>query len=212
LLTVLIKVDFFLFEGIVFQPQKNKGRARICYGIQNQDVRNAIHICWFSPSSRQAAALFAVLSVHLHHFETVVKMQTQHLSEQEIVRREKLAELQKLGVDPYPAALYPVNTYSAVIKSSFSDEKKEGLADVCLAGRIMSVRDMGKASFAELQDAQGRIQIYVRKDDLARDGDTSMYDQVWKKLLDIGACQGADLSCQIFTAIAYSKRSGRAGF
>ncbi len=113
-------------------------------------------------------------------------MQTQHLSEQEIVRREKLAELQKLGVDPYPAALYPVNTYSAVIKSSFSDEKKEDLADVCLAGRIMSVRDMGKASFAELQDAQGRIQIYVRKDDLARDGDTSMYDQVWKKLLDIG--------------------------
>jgi len=113
-------------------------------------------------------------------------MQTQHLSEQEIVRREKLAGLQKLGIDPYPAALYPVNTYSTVIKNSFTDENKEALNDVCLAGRIMSVRDMGKASFAELQDSHGRIQIYVRKDDLAKDGDTSLYDVVWKKLLDIG--------------------------
>src|SRR5215216_560160 len=113
-------------------------------------------------------------------------MQTQHLSEQEIVRREKLAELQKLGIDPYPAALYPVNHYSAAIKSSFTDENKTDLENVCLAGRIMSVRDMGKASFAELQDSQGRIQIYVRKDDLAKDGDTSLYDLVWKKLLDIG--------------------------
>jgi lysyl-tRNA synthetase, class II len=113
-------------------------------------------------------------------------MQNQHLSEQEIVRREKLAELQKLGIDPYPAALYPVNNYSAAIKSSFTDENKEALADVCLAGRIMSVRDMGKASFAVLQDSQGRIQIYVRKDDLAKDGDTTLYDIVWKKLVDIG--------------------------
>jgi lysyl-tRNA synthetase class 2 len=114
-------------------------------------------------------------------------MQTQHLSEQEIVRREKLAELEKLGIDPYPAALYPVNNYSATIKSSFTDENKEALADVCLAGRIMSVRDMGKASFAVLQDSHGRIQIYVRKDDLAKDdGDTSLYDIVWKKLVDIG--------------------------
>jgi lysyl-tRNA synthetase, class II len=113
-------------------------------------------------------------------------MQTQHLSEQEIVRREKLAELQKLGIDPYPAALYPVNNYSAAIKSSFKDENKDALSDVCLAGRIMSVRDMGKASFAVLQDSQGRIQIYLRKDDLAKDGDTTLYDIVWKKLVDIG--------------------------
>jgi lysyl-tRNA synthetase class 2 len=113
-------------------------------------------------------------------------MQTQHLSEQEIIRREKLAGLQKLGIDPYPAALYPVNTYSSLIKSSFTDETKDNFTDVCLAGRIMSVRDMGKASFAELQDSHGRIQIYVRKDDLAKDGDTSLYDLVWKKLLDIG--------------------------
>jgi lysyl-tRNA synthetase class 2 len=113
-------------------------------------------------------------------------MQTQHLSEQEIVRREKLLELQRLGIDPYPAALYPVNHYSADIKSSFTDESQESFADVCLAGRIMSVRDMGKASFAVLQDAQGRIQLYIKKDDLTKDGDSSLYDVVWKKLLDIG--------------------------
>jgi lysyl-tRNA synthetase class 2 len=113
-------------------------------------------------------------------------MQTAHLSEQEIVRREKLTELQKMGIDPYPAALYPVNSFSTQIKNAFTDENKEEMSNVCLAGRIMSVRDMGKASFAELQDSQGRIQIYVRKDDLAKEGDTSQYDIVWKKLLDIG--------------------------
>lgn len=113
-------------------------------------------------------------------------MQTPHLSEQELVRREKLAELQKLGIDPYPAPLYPVNSFSTIIKSQYSDERKEEFADVCLAGRIMSVRDMGKASFAVLQDSHGRIQLYVRKDDLAKGEDTSLYDIVWKKLLDIG--------------------------
>jgi lysyl-tRNA synthetase class 2 len=118
-------------------------------------------------------------------FETVA-MQTQHLSEQEIVRREKLAELQKMGIDPYPASLYPVNNYSSEIKSAFKDDDNDALKDVCLAGRIMSVRDMGKASFAVLQDSRGRIQIYVRKDDLAKGEDTSLYDIVWKKLLDIG--------------------------
>jgi lysyl-tRNA synthetase class 2 len=113
-------------------------------------------------------------------------MQTQHLSEQEIIRREKLAEIQKLGIDPYPAALFPVTHYSTEIKGAFSDEAPEAYNDVCLAGRIMSVRDMGKASFAELQDSKGRIQIYVRKDDLAREGDTSLYDVLWKKLIDLG--------------------------
>lgn len=113
-------------------------------------------------------------------------MQATHLSEQEIVRREKLAELQKLGIDPYPAALYPVNAYSAEIKNSFTDETKDQYEHVCLAGRIMSVRDMGKASFAVLQDSHGRIQLYVRRDDLANGEDTSLYDTVWKKLLDIG--------------------------
>lgn len=113
-------------------------------------------------------------------------MQTQHLSEQEIIRREKLAQLQALGIDPYPAALYPVTHHSIQIKNTFTEDNQDDFADVCLAGRIMSVRDMGKASFAELQDAHGRIQIYVRKDDLTKDGDSSLYDQVWKKLLDLG--------------------------
>jgi lysyl-tRNA synthetase class 2 len=113
-------------------------------------------------------------------------MQTQHLSEQEIIRREKLAQLQALGIDPYPAPLYPVTHYSANIKNIFTDDTKDEWKEVCLAGRLMSLRDMGKASFAELQDSYGRIQIYVRKDDLAKDGDTSLYDTVWKKLLDLG--------------------------
>lgn len=113
-------------------------------------------------------------------------MQSAQLSEQEIIRREKLAGFQKLGIDPYPAASYAVTHYSTLIKNTFTDDTKETLSDVSLAGRIMSVRDMGKASFAELQDSQGRIQLYVRKDDLAKDGDTALYDTVWKKLLDIG--------------------------
>src|SRR4029079_7800594 len=113
-------------------------------------------------------------------------MQTEHLSEQELGRREKLEELKRLGIEPYPAALYPVNNFSDEIKASFRDENKDELNDVCLAGRIMSVRDMGKANFAVLQDSHGRIQIYVRKDDLTKDGDSTLYDIVWKKLLDIG--------------------------
>jgi lysyl-tRNA synthetase class 2 len=117
-------------------------------------------------------------------------MQTPHLSEQEIVRREKLAELKKLGIEPYPAALYPVNNYSTVIKKLYTEENKIEFEDVILAGRIMSVRDMGKACFAELQDSHGRIQLYVRKDDLAKDGDTTLYDVVWKKLIDIGDIVG----------------------
>jgi len=113
-------------------------------------------------------------------------MQTAQLSEQELIRREKLAELKKLGIDPYPAALYPVTHTAAHIKSGFSDDEADNWKSVCLAGRIMTVRDMGKASFASLQDGSGRIQIYIRKDDMAVDGDTSKYDLVWKKLLDIG--------------------------
>jgi lysyl-tRNA synthetase class 2 len=94
--------------------------------------------------------------------------------------------LQRLGIDPYPAASFSVTHFSTNIKNAFTDESKDDFADVCLAGRIMSIRDMGKASFAELQDSGGRIQIYVRKDDLAKDGDSSLYDQVWKKLTDLG--------------------------
>jgi lysyl-tRNA synthetase class 2 len=93
-------------------------------------------------------------------------MSTQYLSEQEQLRREKMAEMIMMGIDPYPAALYPVNSYSTYIKESYSEENKEQFADLCIAGRIMSVRDMGKANFAVIQDAHGKIQLYIRRDDI----------------------------------------------
>ena len=114
-------------------------------------------------------------------------MNTEHLSEQEIIRREKLQELTKLGIDPYPAELYPVNTTASFIKNNYKgEENKEDFADVCIAGRILGIRDMGKASFAVLQDGTGKIQLYVRKDDVAKEEDKTLYDIVWKKLIDIG--------------------------
>ena len=113
-------------------------------------------------------------------------MSTQHLSEQELIRREKLSELQKLGIDPYPAPLYPINITSKDIREKYlGDENKHEFSDVCLAGRIMGIRDMGKASFAILQDHAGKIQIYVRRDDIAPTDDKTMYDLVWKTM-DIG--------------------------
>ncbi|MEO5682913.1 MAG: lysine--tRNA ligase [Chitinophagaceae bacterium] len=114
-------------------------------------------------------------------------MSTQHLSEQEIIRREKLEGLKKLGIDAYPAALYPVNSHSAFIKANYKgEENKADFADVCLAGRIMSVRDMGKANFAVLQDAAGKIQFYIKQDDICPGEDKTLYQAVWKKLVDIG--------------------------
>ncbi len=114
-------------------------------------------------------------------------MSTQHLSEQEIIRREKLKELSKLGIDAYPAALYPVNTNADFIKSNYKgEENKSDFSEVCIAGRILSIRDMGKASFAVLQDGHGKIQLYIRKDDVCNGEDKTMYDIVWKKLVDIG--------------------------
>ncbi|MBS1742676.1 MAG: lysine--tRNA ligase [Bacteroidetes bacterium] len=114
-------------------------------------------------------------------------MSTQHLSEQEIIRRDKLAELRTMGIDPYPAALYPVNTTAAFIKQQYKgEENKADFADVCIAGRIMSVRDMGKANFAVLQDGSGRIQFYIKQDDICTGDDKSLYQVVWKKLMDIG--------------------------
>ena len=86
-------------------------------------------------------------------------MSIQQLSEQEQLRREKLAELIIMGIEPYPAPLFPVNSNSVYIKQNYSEERKEEFADVCLAGRLMSVRDMGKANFAVIQDAHGKIQL-----------------------------------------------------
>jgi lysyl-tRNA synthetase class 2 len=103
------------------------------------------------------------------------------LSEQEIQRRESLHKLRELGIDPYPAALYPVDAFATEIKEKFEDGKQ-----VCLAGRMLSQRIMGKASFAEIQDASGRIQVYFNRDEICPDEDKTLYNEVFKKLLDLG--------------------------
>ena len=117
-------------------------------------------------------------------------MNVMELSEQEIVRRNSLNELRALGIEPYPAAEYKVSGHSAEIKANFSDEAPR--RDVAIAGRIMSRRIMGKASFMELQDAEGRIQVYISRDDLCPDENKDMYNVVFKKLLDIGDFVGIE--------------------
>jgi lysyl-tRNA synthetase class 2 len=107
------------------------------------------------------------------------------LSEQEQIRRDALAELRKLGIDPYPAAEYKTNVFASEILENY-DQSKNNYQDVCLAGRIMSRRIMGNASFAELMDSSGRIQIYVRRDDICQGEDKTLYNTVFKHLLDIG--------------------------
>ena len=109
----------------------------------------------------------------------------EELSEQQQVRRNSLAALRDMGIEPYPAALYPVDAYTDEIKENF-DDALEPARQVCVAGRIMSRRIMGKASFMELQDSRGRIQVYVSRDDLCPGEDKEMYNVVFKKLLDIG--------------------------
>jgi lysyl-tRNA synthetase class 2 len=112
-------------------------------------------------------------------------MSIQELSEQEGIRRNSLQKMRELGIDPYPAAEYKINATSKEIKENFSPEKKN-FQEVVLAGRIMSFRIMGKASFAELQDHTGRIQIYVNRDEICPGDDKTLYNDVFKKLLDIG--------------------------
>ena len=109
------------------------------------------------------------------------------LSEQEQVRREKLQALRELGINPYPAALYPVDANSKTIKEDFSEGKT-----VTIAGRLMSRRIQGKASFAELQDSEGRIQVYFNRDKICPDQDKTAYNEVYKKLLDIGDIIGIE--------------------
>ncbi len=103
------------------------------------------------------------------------------LSEQEVVRREKLAKLREIGINPYPADLFPIDSNSKEIKSDFAENKK-----VVIAGRLMSRRIQGKASFAELQDGEGRIQVYFNRDEICTSEDKTLYNDVYKKLLDIG--------------------------
>ncbi len=106
-------------------------------------------------------------------------------SEQELLRRDSLSKLREIGIEPYPAALYPVNATAAQILAEY-DAEKGNFQEVCIAGRVMSRRIMGAASFGEIQDESGRIQIYVKRDEICPGEDKTMYNTVWKKLLDIG--------------------------
>ena len=112
-------------------------------------------------------------------------MNVLELSEQEIVRRNNLNELRALGIDPYPADEYPTDAFSTDIKAEYNDAAEEK-RQVCIAGRIMSRRIMGKASFLELQDSKGRIQVYVTRDDICPGENKDLYNTVFKKLLDLG--------------------------
>lgn len=112
------------------------------------------------------------------------------LSEQELNRRQSLKELRKMGINPYPAAEYPVNAYSEEIRNNFDDNAAP--RTVCIAGRLMSRRVMGKASFAELQDSKGRIQVYITRDDICPSDDKELYNVVFKKLLDLGDFIGVE--------------------
>ena len=127
------------------------------------------------------------------------RMNILELSEQEIVRRQALQELRDMGIEPYPAAEFPTNAFSTEIKEKIADGEwivdvpegeepipVEKLPQVCIAGRMMSRRVMGKASFAEIQDSKGRIQVYVTRDDICPGEDKSLYNAVFKRLLDIG--------------------------
>ena len=107
------------------------------------------------------------------------------LSEQEQIRRNALVEIKKLGINPYPAAEYKTNAFAKDILDNFSSEKNN-YQDVALAGRIMSRRIMGNASFAEIMDSSGRIQVYFRRDDICPGEDKTLYNTLFKHLLDIG--------------------------
>ena len=109
------------------------------------------------------------------------------LSEQEIVRRDKLNKIKEMGIDPYPAELFPVSDYSIDIKNEFKIDEK-----VVIAGRLMSRRIQGNASFAELQDSKGKIQLYFNRDEICPDNDKTYYNEFYKKLLDIGDIIGVE--------------------
>ena len=140
------------------------------------------------------------------------------LSEQEVLRRKSLTALRELGIEPYPAEMYDVTATAAEISENLTEENKEQFAQVRIAGRIMSRRIMGSASFFELQDHTGRIQVYIRRDDICPEGDTTLYNTVFKKLLDIGDFVGVDgfafitnsgeksVHCQKLTVISKSIR------
>lgn len=116
---------------------------------------------------------------------------SQDLSEQEIIRREKLQNLEAAGINPYPAPLYPVSHYSAAIKQNFSEETKDNYASVCVAGRIMSVNDKGKVLFVKIQDNDGIFQLYIKRDEICPDEDKTYWDVLTKNGMDLGDIIGA---------------------
>jgi lysyl-tRNA synthetase, class II len=123
------------------------------------------------------------------------------LSEQEIIRREKLRQLQQAGIDAYPAPSYPVTHYSEQIKAAFTAETKDAFAQVCVAGRIMTINDKGKVFFIKVQDSQGLIQLYVRRDDICPEEDKTLFDEVVKRGLDLGDFIGV-------TGFVFTTRTG----
>jgi len=116
---------------------------------------------------------------------------SQDLSEQEIIRREKLQNLEAAGINPYPAPLYPVSHYSAEIKQNFSEETKDNYTSVCVAGRIMSVNDKGKVLFVKIQDNDGIFQLYIKRDEICPDEDKTYWDVLTKNGMDLGDIIGA---------------------
>ncbi len=128
---------------------------------------------------------FCPKRISLQKFFYSILMNSFDLSEQEIIRRQALEELVKAGIDPYPAAAFPTNTNTREIIDNFSAEKNN-YRDAQIAGRLMSKRIMGSASFAEIQDEKGRIQLYVKRDEICPGEDKTLYNTVFKKLLDIG--------------------------
>ena len=126
---------------------------------------------------------FSYLCTHFSTYIRIFDMNVLELSEQEIGRRQSLQELRAMGINPYPAAEFPTNAFSTDIKENFKDDEER---EVVIAGRMMSRRVMGKASFAELQDSKGRIQVYITRDDICPDENKDLYNTVFKRLLDIG--------------------------
>jgi lysyl-tRNA synthetase class 2 len=116
---------------------------------------------------------------------------SQHLSEQEIIRREKLQLLEAAGINPYPAPLYPVTHYSQDIKKNYTEETKDQFAAVCVAGRIMSVNDKGKVMFVKVQDDQGLFQLYIKRDEICPGDDKTYWDVITKNGMDLGDIIGA---------------------
>ena len=116
------------------------------------------------------------------------------LTEQEIIRRESLRKIEELGINPYPAEEFLTTTTTSEIKKEFSEEKNN-FQNVRIAGRIMSRRIMGKASFAEIKDQTGRLQLYLNRDEICPGEDKTMYNDVFKKYLDIGDIIGVEGRC-----------------